>query len=163
MNKPSVYIETSIVSYLTARPSPSLFTAACQLITVDWWEKRRRGFDLFTSEVVILEARSGDPDAVARRLEVLHGIAELILTDRAKELARILLTQRAIPAKAQADALHVAAAAAHGMDYLPTWNCRHINNPEIKPAIRRVCQSAGIACPEICTPIEIMEIGHHGK
>jgi len=160
MSKPSVYIETSIISYLTARPSPSLLAAAWQQITTDWWETRRTGFDLFTSEVVMLEARSGDPDAVVQRLKVLQGIAELVLTDRAKELARALVTQRAIPAKAQADALHVAVAAVHRIDYLLTWNCRHINNPEIKPAVRRVCESVGIACPEICTPLEIVEIGH---
>ncbi len=160
MNKPSVYIETTIVSYLAARPSPSLFTAACQQITVDWWENRRGGFDLFTSEIVMLEARSGAPDAVARRLTILEGITELILTDKAKELAQMFLSERAVPRKAQADALHMAAAAVHGMDYLLTWNCRHINNPEIKPAIREVCESVGVFCPEICTPIEIVEIGY---
>jgi hypothetical protein len=127
---------------------------------MDWWEKRRGGFDLFTSEIVMLEARNGDPDAVARRLEILRGIAELILTDRAKELARMFLVKRAVPPKAQADALHIAAAAVHRMDYLLTWNCRHINNPEIKPAIREVCESMGVSCPEICTPIEIVEIGY---
>jgi len=160
MNKPSVYLETTIVSYLAARPSPSLLAAAYQQITTDWWEKRRSGFDLFTSEIVMLEARSGDPDAGARRLAILEGVAELVLTDRAKRLARMFLSERAVPRKAQADALHIAAAAVHGMDYLLTWNCRHINNPEIKPAIRRVCESMGVLCPEICTPIEIMEIGY---
>ncbi|MEN6426965.1 MAG: type II toxin-antitoxin system VapC family toxin [Phycisphaerales bacterium] len=160
MNKPSVYIETSIIGYLTARPSPGLLAAARQQITVYWWENRRAGFDLFTSEVVMLESRSGDPDAIARRLDVLRGITELVLTDRAKELARMLVAQKAIPTKAQADALHVATAAVHRMDYLLTWNCRHINNPEIKPLVRRVCESLGIACPEICTPLEIVEIGH---
>lgn len=163
MNKPSVYIETSIVSYLTARPSPSLFTAGCQQITRDWWEDRRDGFDLFTSEIVLLEARTGDPDAVTRRLAILQGIAELILTDRAKELARMFVVEGAVPRKAQADALHIAAPAVHGIDYLLTWNCRHINNPEIKPAIRIVCGSMGVSCPEICTPVEIMEIGYGRK
>jgi predicted nucleic acid-binding protein len=160
MNKPSVYIETTIVSYLAARPSPSLLAAAYQQITADWWEERRSSFDLFTSEIVMLEARSGDPGAVARRLTILEGIAELVLTDKAKKLARMFLSARAIPHKAQADALHIAAAAVHRMDYLLTWNCRHINNPEIKPAIRKVCESMGVFCPEICTPIEIVEIGY---
>ena len=160
MNKPSIYIETSIVSYLTARPSPSLLAAAWQQVTADWWENRRAGFNLFTSEMVMLEARSGDSDAVARRLEVLRGIGELLLTDGARELARMLVARKAIPAKAQADALHVAAAAVHRTDYLLTWNCRHINNPEVKPAVRSVCESIGIRCPEICTPLEIVEIGH---
>jgi hypothetical protein len=98
--------------------------------------------------------------AVARRLAILQGVAELILTDRAKELARAFLAERAVPRKAQADALPIAAAAVHGIDYLLTWNCRHINNPEIKPAIRGVCESRGVFCPEICTPIEIVEIGY---
>ncbi len=163
MNKPSVYVETTIVSYLTARPSPSLFTAACQQITRDWWEDRRTGFDLFTSEVVLWEAKDGDPDAVARRLAILQGIVEVILTDKVRELARTFLAERAVPPKAQVDALHIAAAAVHGIDYLLTWNCRHINNPELKPAIRRVCESTGAFCPEICTPIEIMEVGHGRK
>ncbi|MEN6336835.1 MAG: type II toxin-antitoxin system VapC family toxin [Phycisphaerales bacterium] len=160
MNRPSVYIETTIVSYLAARPSPGLLTAACQQITADWWEKRRGDFELFTSEIVMLEARNGDPDAVARRLEILEGIAQLVLTDGARELARAFLAEKAVPRKAQGDALHIATAAAHRIDYLLTWNCRHINNPEIKPSIRRVCESVGFSCPEICTPIEIMEIGY---
>ena len=160
MSKPSVYIETTIISYLTARPSPSLLTAACQQITVNWWDTRRGRFDLFASEMVMLEARGGDPDAAAKRLDVLRGVAELVLTDKARELARAFLAEKAVPHKAQGDALHIATAAVHRMDYLLTWNCRHINNPEIKPAIRRVCESMGVICPEICTPIEIVEIGH---
>jgi hypothetical protein len=80
----------------------------------------------------------------------------LVLTDKAKKLARMLLLEKAVPHKAQADALHIAAAAVHGMDYLLTWNCRHIDNAETKPLIRSICAVAGHPCPEICTPQELM-------
>ena len=157
MAKPSVYIETSIVGYLVARPSANLLTAACHQVTADWWEGKRHLYDLFTSELVIAEAKAGDVDAVGRRLELLRGVPELTISDEVKGLAVALVGQGALPDKAQADAIHIAAAAVHNVDYLLTWNCRHIDNPATKPAVRAVCTREGYRCPEICTPFEIME------
>ncbi len=158
MEKFSVYIETSIISYLAAKPSRDLLTAACQQITAEWWEDKRNEYNLFTSELVVAEAKTGDQDAAAKRLKLLRGVSELKITDDVRQIAATLVTQGALPGKAQADALHIAIAAVHGMDYLLTWNCRHIDNPATKPLVRKVCSEEGYLCPEICTPIEIMEV-----
>ncbi len=154
---PTVYIETSIVSYLVARPTANLLSAACQQVTAQWWEGKRHLYDLFTCELVIAEAKAGDAEAAAKRLELLRGIPELTISDDVKRLAIALIAQRALPDRAQADAIHIAVAAVHNVDYLLTWNCRHIDNPATKPAVRAVCTSEGYRCPEICTPIEMME------
>jgi predicted nucleic acid-binding protein len=155
--KPSVYIETSILSYLVARPTANLLSAACQQVTSEWWDGKRHLYDLFTSELVIAEAKAGHADAAARRLELLRGVLELTISDDVKRLAVAFIAQGALPDKAQAEAIHIAVAAVHNVDYLLTWNCRHIDNPATKPAVRAVCMSEGYRCPEICTPIEIMQ------
>ncbi|MBI5723987.1 MAG: type II toxin-antitoxin system VapC family toxin [Planctomycetes bacterium] len=152
----SVYIETSIVSYLMARPSRDLRAAAWQQTTIQWWEQERPKFELFTSELVLAEARSGDEDAAQRRVEALNALPLLAITDDAKELADRLMADGGMPAHAEADALHVAVASIHGMDYLLTWNCRHIDNAATKPVIRSICAVAGYTCPEICTPLELL-------
>ena len=159
MRKPNVYIATSFVSYLSARLSRDLFVAACQQVTSDWWEDKRTGYDLFASELVVSEAKAGNPDAAAKRLELLRKLPELKITESVKLLAAALITQGAFPNKAQIDALHISIAAVHNIDYLLTWNCRHIDNPATKPIMRMVCTNEGYTCPEICTPIEIMEMG----
>ncbi|MBF0103436.1 MAG: type II toxin-antitoxin system VapC family toxin [Desulfobacterales bacterium] len=163
MEKFSVYIETSIVSYLAAKPSRDLLIAGCQQITAQWWEDRRKQYDLFTSELVVAEAKAGNPDAAAKRLKLLREISELKITDDIRRLAATLILQGALPDKAQADALHIAIATFHGIDYIVTWNCRHIDNPAMKPLIRKVCAMEGYSCPEICTPIEIMEVNENEK
>jgi predicted nucleic acid-binding protein len=153
-----VYIETSIVSYLTARPSNNLIAAAWQKETVDWWESQRHRFDLYISEVVLEEAGRGDESAASRRLEALEDIQVLQLDRQSVDLAKALINQAAVPRKALDDALHLAVAAVNGMDFLLTWNCRHIDNAEMKPKIRKVIESKGYQCPEIATPIELMGV-----
>lgn len=156
MDKPSVYVENSVVSYLTARPSRNLVAAAWQQVTQDWWEERRRSFRLYTSELVLAESSKGNPEAARRRLEVLEGIDILAITGTVETLADALVRQGAVPERAKADALHIAVAAVHGMDYLITWNYTHIDNAETRPIIRSVCAVEGYPCPEICTPQELM-------
>jgi len=152
----SVYIETSIPSYLTARASRDLRAAAWQQTTVQWWAQERPKFELFTSELVLAEVREGDTEAAGRREATLGDLPLLTMTDESKELAARLLAEGGMPPQAEADALHVAVASVHGMDYLLTWNCRHINNAATKPVIRSICAVAGYACPEICTPLELL-------
>ncbi len=152
----SVYIETSIASYLTARPSRDLRATAWQQTTIQWWEQERAKYELFIAELVLAEAQSGDADAAARRLAVLDVLPLLPVTDDAKELAVRLMADGGIPLRAEADALHVAVASVHAMDYLLTWNCRHINNATTKPVTRSICAVAGYTCPEICTPLELL-------
>lgn len=153
-----VYVETSIVSYLTARPSRNLIAAAWQKETLDWWELQRDRFELYISEVVVEEAGRGDKSAASRRLEALENIPVLELDKRSVELAKTLINQGAVPRKALDDAFHLAVATIHGMDFLLTWNCRHIDNAEMKPRIRKVIESQGYQCPEIATPIELMGV-----
>lgn len=156
MNK-SVYIETSIVSYLTARPSNDIRMMANRNTTVEWWEDCRTGFDLFISEFVVRESEGGDPDAAARRLSVLDDLSVLDVTENARNLAGWLIADGAMPVHAEVDAFHVAVAAVHGIDYLLTWNCKHIANAVMRPKVEAVCRIHGYEPPVICTPQELME------
>ena len=152
----TVYVETSVLSYLTARPSRDLVATAHQQVTRDWWEGQRARFEVFISPLVEQEARRGDPAAAQRRVEVLRGLAMLEVVEEAYDLAAALISQGALPPAAEDDATHIALAAVHGIDYLLTWNCRHIDNAETKPVVRAICATRGYACPEICTPEELM-------
>ncbi len=155
--KNSVYIETSIVSYLTARPSNDIRSVSQQNITSEWWSFRRNEFDLFISEFVIIEASRGDKNAAAKRLAAIEGIAELEVLDTTAKLARTLISQGSLPAKAEIDAFHVAVAATHGVEFLLTWNCKHIANAIMRPKIEQVCREEGFEPPIICTPTELLE------
>lgn len=157
--KKTVYIETSIPSYLTARPSRDIRAAAWQQIPAQWWDEARPHYELFTSELVLVEASAGDPEAAGRRLEVLQGIAELPIDREVQELAESLIVTGGVPTGAEADALHIAVAAVHRIDYLLTWNFRHIDNAATKPLIRAICADAGYSCPEICAPVELFPEG----
>jgi hypothetical protein len=162
MNPKTVYIKTSIISYLTARPSGDLLAAARQKATIDWWETQRQRFGLFVSDLVIEEAGRGEEAAVARRLGALAGIPLLAVTDEVTGLSALLVEAGALPRKAIGDSLHIAVAAVHGIDHLLTWNYRHIDNAERKPIIRKVCLDAGYGYPEICTPGELMGAHENG-
>lgn len=151
----SVYIETSVVSYLSARPARDVVAAAWRAITLDWWENQKPRFGLYTSELTFEESRRGDPVAASRRLAVLEGIPVLPIDERAVEISETVLQSRALPSTAQADALHIGISAAYGMDFLLTWNFRHPANAANRTAIRRACSRLGYTCPEICTPREL--------
>ena len=152
----TVYVETSVISYLVSLPSRDLRVAAWQQITTQWWEQEKSKYELFTSELVLTEAAAGDPSAAQKRIDKLNGIPCLNVSDEAKALAARLITDGGMPAHAAADALHVATASVHAIDYLLTWNCRHIDNATTKPVVRSICAVAGYACPEICTPLELL-------
>ena len=154
--KTTVYIETSIPSYLTARTSRDVRTAAWQQITCQWWDEARSHHNLFISELVIVEAGEGDADAATRRLTALQGIPELVIDEEVRALAERLTADGGVPPSAEADALHIAVTAVHGIDYLLTWNFRHIDNATAKPIMRSICAVAGYRCPEICTPLELL-------
>ncbi len=156
MLKPRVYVETTILSYLTSNPSRDLVLAAHQQVTTEWWQSRDH-FSLFLSEAVLAEARRGDAAAAARRLAVAEGMQILAATKEAESMAAALLLSAALPAKAAIDAVHVAMAAVHGMDFLLTWNCAHIANAIIRPRIEEVCERNGFHAPVICTPEELVE------
>jgi len=154
--QPKVYLETTVLSYLTGRPSRDLVTAAHQQLTRDWWEERA-SFDLYVSQVVVQEAAGGDSGAASARLQVLEGIEVLEVTSEARDLAEQLLSGGAVPEKAAVDAMHISIAVVNGMDYLVTWNCAHIGNATMRHTIEGVCRAAGYDPPVICTPEELME------
>ncbi len=152
-----VYIETSIISYLTARPSNDLRAMANQSATVEWWETQRSKYDLVISEFVIAEASLGDPDAAKRRLSAVKEIMELQATEETRILGKELINRSALPAKAEVDAYHVAIASVNGVEYLLTWNCTHIANAHTRPKIEAICRALGYEPPIICTPDELTE------
>ena len=155
--RPKVYIETSIIGYLTARQSNDIRAAANQNATLEWWDIQRPKFDLLISEFVTAEASLGDSEAVQRRLMVIAEIPELEATEEVRLLGQTLISQGAIPQKAGIDAYHVAIAAVNGLEYLLTWNCTHIANAIMRPKIEAICRSCGYEPPIICTPQELME------
>ena len=154
------YIETSVVSYLTSRPSRDVVIVARQQATREWWRTARDRFHLAASELVIQEARQGDPDAARARLMRLEGVTLLDATEEAEQLARELIASRAVPPSAVLDAAHIAIAVTNRIHYLVTWNFRHIANATMRSQIERVCRSDGYEPPVICTPNELMEVSH---
>jgi hypothetical protein len=154
--KSKVYLETTIVSYLTAEPTRDVVHTAHQQLTREWWNRRGR-FNLFVSQIVITEAGGGNAEAASRRLAALEGIPSLAVTGEAADLAAQFVRAQAMPEKAAVDALHVAIAVVNGMDYVLTWNCTHIANAAIRDKIERTCREAGFESPVICTPEELME------
>jgi predicted nucleic acid-binding protein len=155
--KPRVYVETSVIGHLTSWPQSDVTVVAHQITTGKWWQTASVRFDLLVSEPVVREAAAGDPRAARGRLEVIAGLRVLPTTAEAEHLAQDLIRGHAVPEVALDDALHIALAAVHGIEYLVTWNCRHIANAAVRVAIERVCRGAGYEPPVICTPEELLE------
>ena len=155
--KASVYIETSVFSYLTARASNDLRAMANQSATLDWWETQRANYNVFISELVVSEASKGHPEASQRRLAVINDLPLIVISEEVRGLAQALIENHALPQKAEADAYHVAIAVVHGMEYLLTWNCTHIANAHTRPKIEATCRRLGYEPPVICTPLELTE------
>jgi hypothetical protein len=150
-----VYVETSVISYLTARPSKTIIGAAHQQITMAWWE-RRSDYELLVSQAVWQECAAGDPVAAQRRLEALEGISILSVTQGMIHLAESFILQAVIPARAIEDALHISISTLHQVDFLLTWNCRHIANPVIQEKIAIHLEELGLFLPIICTPEQLL-------
>src|ERR1700732_1922212 len=151
-----VYIETTFVSYLTARPGRDLVFAAHQQISEEWWDTRRTSYELCVSQLVVGEAGAGDPQAAQKRLELLKDMTLLETTPEALALAKELIGAGALPEKAADDALHIAIAATNGVPFLLTWNCRHLANATMRPVIESACAGKGVKAPIICTPEELL-------
>ena len=151
----SVYIETSIISYLAARPSRDLVVAAHQQLTQDWW-LFRSDYELVISELVVTETSRGDPSAASQRLNLLEGAHRIALSEQALSFARQLISAKLVPENEAADAIHIAVAAASGIDFLLTWNCAHIANAATRPQIDDWFRAQSITPPTICTPEELL-------
>ncbi len=153
----TLYIETSIVSYLRQRPSSQVVIAARQLLTHQWWDEKRADYELVTSQYVRDEASAGDPALAAKRLESLDGIPLLPLDPEIGVVAKEIMSRAILPPHASIDALHIAIVAYHRIEYLLTWNCRHIANARILPRIHDLLADLGIPIPIICTPEEMVD------
>ncbi|HXA19826.1 MAG TPA: type II toxin-antitoxin system VapC family toxin [Thermoanaerobaculia bacterium] len=156
---PKTYVETSVISYLTARQSRDQIAAAHQQLTRDWWDGRRARFDIYVSELVVQEAGRGDAIAARARLEAISGYPVLRVNPVAQRLADSILRRAVLPSKASADALHISLAAVNGMNFLITWNCTHIANGFVLQSVNMLCRDAGFEPPIVCTPEELMEGG----
>jgi hypothetical protein len=150
-----IYIESTIPSYVVARPARDLLQAAHQQTTKDWWELKRFGHDLFTSQVVLSEISAGETAMAQKRLEVLAGVAVLRVNDAAENLTLQILASGLLPAAADRDAAHIALATVFEMDILLSWNCRHIANAAIQARLRHLVEKSGLALPVLCTPDEL--------
>lgn len=154
--KPTVYIETTIPSLVTAWPNRDVEIAGQQIATREWWETRRQAFDLYVSADVLDEAERGDAEAARLRLATLVECKVLAANEEAQLLTKRILATGLIPSRAVTDAAHIGIAAAHCMDFLLTWNCRHIHNSFIERRLAGICQSMGLSLPVLCTPRELM-------
>ncbi|MFC1757391.1 type II toxin-antitoxin system VapC family toxin [Planctomycetota bacterium] len=152
----TVYIETSIVSYLRQRPSSQVVMAARQLLTHQWWNDERSKYEVVASQYVIDEASAGDPTLAAERLESLDGIPLLPLDAEIAQIAAEIMARAILPPKARTDALHIAMVAHHRIQYLLTWNCRHIANATRLPRIHKMLTDLSLPIPIICTPEEMV-------
>jgi hypothetical protein len=153
--KPIVYIESSVISYLTSRPHRDIIIAARKAITLDWWENHSHRYELRISILVEEEIGKGDATAARLRLESVADVPSLAISDEAISIANLLLTKSAVPRGSEEDALHIGIAAAQGADFLLTWNFKHINNAETKAAIVKLVESCGYFCPQLCSPEEL--------
>jgi len=152
----TIYIETSILGYLTARPSRNIILAANTEITREWWNTRRSAFSLFTSQAVLKEVAQGDSEIATQRLDFLRDFQLLDLNQSVLDLAEQFLERSNLPAKADIDTVHIAAATVHGMDYLLTWNCKHIANAQIQGKLAEISLDFGYELPILCTPHQLL-------
>jgi len=153
----SVFIETTIPSYLVARRPRDIVQAARQELTMEWWSRHRQRYELFTSEVVLDEVARGEPAMAGKRLDALRGILLVDIDGAVTMLARELVESGVIPERVPDDAFHIACASVHRMDFLLTWNCRHIANPHNQRRIRQILTGHGLEMPVICTPEGLIE------
>lgn len=154
----SVYIETTVISYLVSRPSRDILVAAHQQTTNEWWTSRRHEFECFISQVVIDEIQAGDIEAAEKKMEEIGDFAVLEATIEAERLTEAIVEGGAIPKRAVRDAAHITIAAVNNIDYLLTWNCSHLANAQIIRRVSVICNSEGYSMPVICTPEELMGV-----
>ena len=155
--KQKVYIETTIISYLAARHSKNTIIAGRQVLTQDWWDECSHSFDLVVSELVFQEASDGDPEFAKKRIDYINEFDSLEITDESVLLAEALVKEGAVPKQFGEDALHIAVCAVNGIEFLLTWNCKHLANAIRRHKIESTVEKNGYRCPVICTPAELME------
>ena len=155
--KPIVYIESSVISYLTSRPSSDPIKSAWQAVTTQWWNTKLDQVTACISPYVIEEVGAGDPEAARQRIDMIRPLTVLDTNDQIEALADFLLLGGGLPPKARIDALHIACAAHHNVNIVMTWNFKHIANPVQLPVMRGLCAARGYRLPELVSPLEMME------
>ncbi|MEK6556766.1 MAG: type II toxin-antitoxin system VapC family toxin [Candidatus Margulisiibacteriota bacterium] len=155
MTKKKVYIESTIPSYLVGRSSRDIIVLAHQDITQTWWVKCRHKFDLFVSPAVVKEVSDGDSTLSEKRLELIENITMLDFHEDIEKLAMQYFSKFSIPQKSVLDVFHIAYAVFHKIDFLLTWNCKHLANANIIQSLYRLNDRLGHTTPVICTPEEL--------
>ena len=157
MKRPKLYLETTIPSYLAAKPSRDIIVLAHQQITTEWWETSRKRYSIFISPVVLEEIRSGDVSVAKKRLDLVKDLPQLDVSKQMESLAKGYIKKLNIPNKSYRDAFHLAISVVHKMDILLTWNCGHLANENIRKKLREINDDLGMTTPAICTPEELVE------
>jgi hypothetical protein len=155
--RPTVYIDTSVPSYLTSRPAREWPLKRYQWVTCLFWNAHGARFEMHVSRFVVDEVKAGDPIAAQKRIDIISALPRLEIFDDVDRLTALILKKTGLPVSSKADAEHVAIAATHNIDFLATWNCKHLANPSITPKVARACERAGFSSPEICTPEVILK------
>ena len=153
----SVYIETTVVGNIAGRTHTNPLMAARQSITRNWWGTALSRYEVFASELVISECNGGDPTAAAERILVLEGVPLIQSSPDAETLVKALIDGHAVPASEPRDAAHIAIAATNGIDFLASWNFKHIINPSTTRMIESICRDCGFEPPLLCTPEQLLE------
>lgn len=155
----SIYLETSVIGYLASRPTSDIHFVSNQLITLNWWNNHRSKYELFVSQPVLDECASGDGIAARERLALITEIPSLQASADTVLFAEDIMKYALLPRKASVDALHIAIAAEGGVDFLLTWNCKHIANPSLRHKISEAIEARNFRAPVICTPMELLYAG----
>ena len=156
--KKRIYLETTVVSYLAAKPSRDIIVAGHQDATRELWPELSTKYETYISALVFEEAKKGDPDQAQIRLAAISSFPMLDIDDEARLLAEKIVGRRAVPAEYPEDALHIAVAAVNGIEVIITWNFAHLNNPFTRKKVRQIVEGEGFECPEICSPEELLEV-----
>jgi hypothetical protein len=161
--KQQIYIETSVISYLVSKTSSNIILAAYQQITRQWWDSQLHYYHPFTSDFVLEEISKGDPKLSKERLNTIQKFGKLPVTDDVIELGERYLKQVSIPRKASLDAFHLAISVIHGMDFVLSWNFRHMANAFVRRKLEFINSEIGIQTPTICTPEELIREVKNGQ
>ena len=156
--KKKVYIETTVVSYLTAKPSRDIVIAGHQEATRELWTKLSSRYEPYVSALVVQEAGKGNPNQAQMRLAAIAKFPMLDIDDEALSLAEKIVAKKGIPVEYPEDALHIAVAAVNGIEVIITWNFAHLNNPFTRKKVRKIVEGEGYSCPEVCSPEELLEV-----
>lgn len=153
----TVYLETTVIGNIARRLHPDPKIAAWQQVTREWWATAADRYHLFVSQLTLDECSDGDPDAAKERLDLIKNIDLIEPSPAAEQLAQLLVKRLAVPASEPRDALHISIAAVNGVQFIATWNFKHILNPHLQAKIADTCREGGLTPPVICTPQQLLE------